>query len=174
VKDEIRVAIAWAEEEPFPEARELLTDITGDEVDRVLSYVDAIRITDQEMEGSSVVVLGSTWMIQGHSGTTRGLAEKYGPERVFGATFRRSDDRCCHRYGPGRLRPIHIHIRMDFFTMAMNQLVNVMTKSRYMYGGQVHANGAGADRQKLGPGAQHSQGCIPFSCTFRAEGGRSH
>jgi TPP-dependent pyruvate/acetoin dehydrogenase alpha subunit len=30
VKDEIRVAIAWAEEEPFPEARELLTDITGD------------------------------------------------------------------------------------------------------------------------------------------------
>jgi 2-oxoisovalerate dehydrogenase E1 component len=30
VKDEIRVAIAWAEEEPFPEERELLTDVTGE------------------------------------------------------------------------------------------------------------------------------------------------
>ena len=30
VEEEIRAAIAYAEDEPFPEARELLTDVTGD------------------------------------------------------------------------------------------------------------------------------------------------
>ncbi len=35
----------------------------------------------------------------------------------------------------GGLRPIHVHIRMDFLLLAMNQLVNVAAKTRYMYGG---------------------------------------
>src|SRR3989338_4663918 len=36
------------------------------------------------------------------------------------------------------LRPIHVHIRMDFLMLAMNQLINMAAKSRYMYGGRCH------------------------------------
>ena len=52
------------------------------------------------------------------------------------------------------LRPIHVHIRMDFLLLAMNQLVNIAAKSRYMYGGQVSVPLVvrSHDRQELGTG----------------------
>ena len=57
------------------------------ETKRELSYIDAVReATDQEMaRDSSVILFGldvdDPKAIQG---TTRGLLEKFGPERVFG------------------------------------------------------------------------------------------
>ena len=115
------------------------------------------RPTDQEMaRDPSVVVFGldvdDPKAIQG---TTRGLLEKYGPERVFGTPL--SEDAMTGAaigMALAGLRPIHVHIRMDFLMLAMNQLVNVAAKSRYMYGGQVAraAGRAGDDRQELGPG----------------------
>jgi len=62
------------------------------------------------------------------------------------------------------LRPIHIHIRMDFLMLAMNQLVNVAAKSRYMYGGQVHVPMVVRCMigKSWGQGAQHSQGLHSF------------
>src|SRR5216684_2603691 len=110
-------------------------------MDRVLSYVDAIsEATDQEMERDpSVVVFGldvdDPKRIQG---TTRGLLEKFGPGRVFGTPL--SEDAMTGAaigMALGGLRPIHVHIRMDFVMLAMNQLVNVAAKTRYMFGGQV-------------------------------------
>ena len=69
------------------------------------------------------------------------------------------------------LRPIHVHIRMDFLLLAMNQLVNVAAKSRYMYGGQV-SRAAGRprdDRQELGPGGAALAGAAQrSSCTCPA------
>ena len=64
------------------------------------------------------------------------------------------------------LRPIHIHIRMDFLMLAMNQLVNVAAKSRYMYGGQVHVPMVVRCMigKSWGQGAQHSQGLHSFLC----------
>jgi pyruvate/2-oxoglutarate/acetoin dehydrogenase E1 component len=58
------------------------------------------------------------------------------------------------------LRPIHVHIRMDFLMLAMNQLVNVAAKSSYMYGGQVHVPLVvrAMIGKSWGQGAQHSQG----------------
>src|SRR2546430_17476062 len=58
------------------------------------------------------------------------------------------------------LRPIHVHIRMDFLLLAMNQLVNVAAKSRYMYGGRVSVPlvGRAMIGQSWGQGGQHSQG----------------
>ena len=58
------------------------------------------------------------------------------------------------------LRPIHVHIRMDFLMLAMNQLVNIAAKSRYMYGGQVHVPLVVRSMigKSWGQGAQHSQG----------------
>src|SRR5215471_1471584 len=112
---------------------------TSDE--RTLTYVDAIReATDQEMERDpSVLVFGldvdDPKAIQG---TTRGLLEKYGSGRVFGTPL--SEDSMTGAaigMALAGLRPIHVHIRMDFLMLAMNQLINVAAKSRYMYGGRV-------------------------------------
>src|SRR5262249_4850213 len=63
----------------------------------------------------------------------------FGPERVFGTPL--SEDAMTGAaigMALAGLRPIHVHIRMDFLMLAMNQLVNVAAKSRYMYGGAVH------------------------------------
>src|SRR5262249_15273435 len=109
---------------------------------RSLSYVEAVReATDQEMaRDASVVVFGldvdDPKAIQG---TTRGLAEKYGPERVFGTPL--SEDAMTGAavgMALAGLRPIHVHIRMDFLLLAMNQLVNVAAKTRSMYGGRAN------------------------------------
>ena len=62
------------------------------------------------------------------------------------------------------LRPIHIHIRMDFLLLAMNQLINVAAKARYMYGGQVHVPVVvrAMIGKSWGQGAQHSQALYSF------------
>jgi acetoin:2,6-dichlorophenolindophenol oxidoreductase subunit beta len=131
---------------------------------RTLSFVDAVReAADLEMERDpSVVVLGldvdDPKAIQG---TTRGLAEKYGPERVFGTPL--SEDAMTGAaigMALAGLRPIHVHIRMDFLMLAMNQLVNVAAKSRYMYGGRVNVPLVvrAMIGKSWGQGAQHSQG----------------
>src|SRR5438270_1240007 len=136
--------------------------------ERLLSYVDAVReATDQEMaRDDAVVVFGldvdDPKAIQG---TMRGLAEKYGPERVFGTPL--SEDAMTGiaiGLALAGLRPIHVHIRMDFLMLAMNQLVNVAAKARYMYGGQVHLPHVvrAMIGKSWGQGAQHSQGLHSF------------
>src|SRR5438552_14711796 len=135
---------------------------------RILSYVDAVReATDQEMElDESVLVFGldvdDPKAIQG---TTRGLAAKYGARRVFGTPL--SEDAMTGAavgMALAGLRPIHVHIRMDFLLLAMNQLVNVAAKTRYMYGGQVHLPLVvrAMIGKSWGQGAQHSQGLHSF------------
>lgn len=135
---------------------------------RTLSYVDAIReATDQEMgRDPSVILFGldvdDPKAIQG---TTRGLAAKYGPERVFGTPL--SEDGMTGAavgMALAGLRPIHVHIRMDFLMLAMNQLINVAAKSRYMYGGRVSVPMVVRSMigKSWGQGAQHSQGLYSF------------
>ncbi len=136
--------------------------------ERSRSYVEAVReAADQEMERDpSVLVFGldvdDPKAIQG---TTRGLAEKYGPERVFGTPL--SEDAMTGAaigMALAGLRPIHVHIRMDFLLLAMNQLVNVAAKSRYMYGGAVHVPIVVRSiiGKSWGQGAQHSQALYSF------------
>lgn len=135
---------------------------------RSISYIEAVReATDQEMaRDSSVIVFGldvdDPKAIQG---TTRGLVEKYGPERVFGTPL--SEDAMTGvaiGAALAGLRPIHVHIRMDFLMLAMNQLINIAAKSRYMYGGQVHVPIVVRSMigKSWGQGAQHSQGLYSF------------
>lgn len=137
---------------------------TRDTATRSLSYVEAVReAADQEMaRDDNVVVFGldvdDPKAIQG---TTRGLLEKYGPERIFGTPL--SEDAMTGAaigMALAGMRPIHVHIRMDFLTLAMNQLVNVAAKSRYMYGGKVHVPLVvrAMIGKSWGQGAQHSQG----------------
>src|SRR5437667_3789109 len=135
---------------------------------RTLSYVEAVReATDLEMaRDPAVIVFGldvdDPKAIQG---TTRGLLQKYGPERVFGTPL--SEDAMTGAavgMALAGLRPIHVHIRMDFLMLAMNQLVNVAAKTRYMYGGQVHLPLVvrAMIGKSWGQGAQHSQGLHSF------------
>jgi pyruvate/2-oxoglutarate/acetoin dehydrogenase E1 component len=136
--------------------------------ERTLSYVDAIReATDEEMaRDPSVLVFGldvdDPKAIQG---TTRGLLETYGPERVFGTPL--SEDAMTGAaigMALAGLRPIHVHIRMDFLMLAMNQLINVAAKSRYMYAGKVSIPLVVRSMigKSWGQGAQHSQGLYSF------------
>src|SRR5205809_4292416 len=135
---------------------------------RTLSFVDAVReATALEMaRDPSVVVFGldvdDPKAIQG---TTRGLAEKYGPERVFGTPL--SEDAMTGTaigMALAGLRPIHVHIRMDFLMLAMSQLINVAAKARYMYGGRVSLPLVvrAMIGKSWGQGAQHSQGLYSF------------
>src|SRR5438128_8839875 len=135
---------------------------------RTLSYVEAVReATDQEMARDPAVLLFGLDVDDPKAiqGTTRGLVDKYGPDRVFGTPL--SEDAMTGAaigMALAGLRPIHVHIRMDFLMLAMNQLVNVAAKSRYMYGGQVALPLVirAMIGKSWGQGAQHSQGLYSF------------
>ena len=136
--------------------------------DRALSFVDAIReATDQEMARDERVLLFGLDVDDPKAilGTTKGLVERYGRERVFGTPL--SEDAMSGAavgMALAGMRPIHVHIRMDFVMLAMNQLVNMAAKTHYMFGGQescplVVRSIIG---KSWGQGAQHSQGLYSF------------
>lgn len=135
---------------------------------RTISYVEAIQeATAQEMRlDKSVIEFGldvdDPKRIQG---TTKGLVEEFGHERVFGTPL--SEDAMTGAaigMALSGLRPIHVHIRMDFLMLAMNQLINIAAKASYMYGGQVNIPMVVRSMigKSWGQGAQHSQGLYSY------------
>src|SRR6266852_7054643 len=131
---------------------------------RVITYVDALReAVGQEMErDSSVLVFGlDVDDHKGIQGSTRGLMQRFGSSRVF-TTPLSEDAMCGVAIGAAMagLRPIHVHIRMDFLMLAMNQLINIAAKTHYMYGGayKVPTVVRCIIGKSWGQGAQHSQG----------------
>jgi pyruvate dehydrogenase E1 component beta subunit len=74
---------------------------------------------------------------KGVFGTTLGLSEKYGPKRVIETP---TSENAITGIGVGLAitgyRPIMVHQRLDFFLLAMDQLVNSAAKWHYMFGGQ--------------------------------------
>ena len=132
-------------------------------MERILTYAEAVReATEQEMaRDPSVIVLGiGVDDFKAVYGTTRGLLEKFGPERVFDTPLS-EDGMTGVAIGAAMagLRPIHVHIRMDFVMLAMNQIVNIAAKARYMYGGTVSVPIVVRSiiGRSWGQGAQHSQ-----------------
>lgn len=137
-------------------------------MERILSYPDAIReAVEQEMfRDPSIIVMG-----QGVDdpkailGTTRGLVEKFTSERVFDTPLA-EDGMTGVAIGAALagLRPIHTHIRMDFVLLAMNQIVNMAAKMRYMFGGAVSVPIVVRSLigKSWGQGAQHSQSIYPL------------
>jgi pyruvate/2-oxoglutarate/acetoin dehydrogenase E1 component len=131
---------------------------------RKLTYAEALlEATEQEMaRDSSVFVLGmGVDDFRGIYGTTKGLAEKFGAERCFDTPLS-EDGMTGVAIGAALagMRPVHVHIRMDFVLLAMNQIVNIAAKSRYMYAGAVHVPIVvrSVIGRSWGQGAQHSQG----------------
>lgn len=133
-------------------------------MERILTYAEAIReATEQEMaRDPSVIVLGmGVDDFKAIYGTTRGLPERFGRDRVFDTPL--SEDAMTGvaiGASLAGMRPIHTHIRMDFVLLAMNQIVNIAAKARYMYGGAVSVPVVirSIIGRSWGQGAQHSQG----------------
>ena len=71
-------------------------------------------------------------------GSTAGLVERFGSNRCFGTPL---SEEAMTGVALGAalsgLRPVHVHIRVDFMLLAMNQLVNMASNLRYMSGGQL-------------------------------------
>jgi len=93
-------------------------------------------------------------------GTTTGLAEKYGRERVIETPLaEESITGVCIGAALNGLYPINTHIRVDFSLLAFNQLINLAAKYKYMFGGlfEVPMLVRLVIGRSWGQGAQHSQ-----------------
>ena len=132
-------------------------------MDRQLTYAEAIReATSQEMERDPGVIVFGIGADDPKAiyGTTRGLQERFGSERVFDTPI---SEEGMTGFAVGAalagLRPIHAHIRMDFLMLAMNQIINFAAKAHYMYGGTVSVPMVvrSVIGRSWGQGAQHSQ-----------------
>ncbi len=137
-------------------------------MERILNYPEAIKeAIEQEMEkDSSVIIFGQgVDDPKGILGTTVGLADKYGKERVFDTPLA-EDGMVGVAIGASLagLRPINTHIRMDFVLLAMNQIINMAAKMRYMFGGSIFVPIVvrALIGKSWGQGAQHSQSIYPL------------
>ncbi len=133
------------------------------ETGRTLSYVEAVRegLRQSLSHDPEVFVMGQDVDAPGGMfGTTRGLKEEFGPERVFDTPLA---ENALTGVAVGAalagLRPVYFHNRPDFLLLTMDQLVNHAAKWCYMFGGAVSVPlvvwtciGRG-----WGSGAQHSQ-----------------
>lgn len=70
--------------------------------------------------------------------STKGLVEEFGPSRCF-STPLAEDAMTGFALGAAinGMRPIHVHMRVDFLLLAMNQLVNMIAAHRYGSGGHM-------------------------------------
>jgi len=130
---------------------------------RHITYGEAIREgLDQAMEQDERVIVFGLDVDDPKRilGTTNELLEKYGSDRLFGTPL--SEDAMTGAaigMAMAGLRPVHVHIRMDFLMLAMNQLVNMASKASYMTGGQLSVPLVVRSiiGKSWGQGAQHSQ-----------------
>lgn len=129
----------------------------------VLTYRDALKRSMQQAleDHPNVIILGQG--VDDHKGTfgsTLGLAEAFGKDRVFDTPLAEEGmTGVAIGAALGGLYPIQTHIRVDFALLAMNQLINLAAKYRYMYGGRfrVPMLVRTVIGRSWGQGAQHSQ-----------------
>ncbi|UYN97338.1 MAG: alpha-ketoacid dehydrogenase subunit beta [Enhydrobacter sp.] len=130
---------------------------------RVLSYANALLET---MDGAlaehpNVFIMGQgVDDFKGIFGSTTELAEKYGAKRVFDVPLM-EEAMTGIALGAALVGdyPITTHIRADFSFLAMNQIINLAAKYRYMFGGIMSCPTLirVVVGRSWGQGAQHSQ-----------------
>ena len=180
--DEIEAAIEAAQTHPEPRMPVLAAAVTvphaapeGPEPGaasskRTISMVEAIReAIDQEMaRDASVFVIGEdVGKIGGIFGCTRGLIDKYGPERLRDTPI---SEGVISNAAVGAaitgLRPI-VEIQIfDFVTLMMDAIVNQAAKFRTMLGGEpkVPVVFRGPQGGGIRLAAQHSQSLEAWFC----------
>lgn len=141
-----------------------------DETTRKLPYLMAIVEAQRQLLAAdpNVFVAGEDVALYGGVfGTTRGLIDEFGPDRIFDTPISESG---IIGLGIGAaatgLRPIIEIMFMDFVGVCMDQLVNQMAKMKYMFGGKATLpvtvrmmGGAG-----MSMAAQHSQSLEAWFC----------
>ncbi|MEE9615138.1 MAG: alpha-ketoacid dehydrogenase subunit beta [Thermodesulfobacteriota bacterium] len=93
-------------------------------------------------------------------GTTKGLPEKFGDARVFDTPLAENAlTGIAMGAALAGMRPVLVHMRVDFLPISLDQIINHAAKWHYMFGGKVHVpmviraiTGRG-----WGSAAQHSQ-----------------
>ena len=98
-------------------------------------------------------------------GSTRGLVERFGKSRCFDTPISEGGmTGVAVGLALGGMKPVHIHIRTDFLYLAMDQLMNIAAKWRYMFGGQMNVPIVvrAVTGRSWGQGAQHSQSLQSF------------
>ena len=130
---------------------------------RKLSYGGALReALSQAMKvDSRVFVMGEgVDAPKGIFGTTDGLEKIFGKDRVFDLPLA---ENAFTGFAVGSaitgMRPVLVHMRMDFMLLSMDQIVNHASKWRYMFGGKekVPLTIRCIIGRGWGSGAQHSQ-----------------
>lgn len=130
---------------------------------RKITYCDAIReAMTQEMERDSNIFIYGIGVPDHKAifGSTTGLQEKFGESRVFDTPI--AEDSMTG-FGLGAaingLRPIHIHIRIDFMLLAFNQLINMISSYTYSSHGKLNVPMVirGIIGRGWGQGFQHSK-----------------
>ena len=115
-----------------------MPEVTGSE--RELSFAEAINEATFEAMTSdpSVICFGLGVTDPGAIfGTTKGLEAEFGSERVFDMpTSENAMTGVAVGAAIAGLKPIMTHQRLDFFLLAMDQLVNSAAKWHFMFGGQ--------------------------------------
>jgi pyruvate dehydrogenase E1 component beta subunit len=129
----------------------------------IMSYRDAINLAlREEMRADpSVVIWGEdVALYEGSFKVTRGLLTEFGEERVKDTPISENTIiGVAIGAAMGGLRPVAELMTVNFALLAMDQIINHMTKIRYMFGGQVNlpmvirAPGGGGSQLA----AQHSQ-----------------
>jgi len=130
---------------------------------RVLSYAGALLETMDAglADNSNAFIMGQgVDDFKGIFGSTTGLAEKYGAARVFDVPLM-EEGMTGVAIGASLVGdyPITTHIRADFSFLAMNQIINLASKYRYMFGGIMSCPMLIrlVVGRSWGQGAQHSQ-----------------
>ena len=129
----------------------------------VMTYREALyrSMRDALLERPEVIILGQG--VDDHKGTfgtTLGLAGEFGSDRVCDTPLAEEGmTGVAIGAALNGLYPIHIHIRADFALLAVNQIVNLAAKYRYMFGGrfEVPMLIRMVIGRSWGQGAQHSQ-----------------
>ncbi len=149
VEDEIETAVTYGRESPEPPVHVMLDAVyaphaahtePGPETERMLSYPEALNeALDQEMlRDDRVFLMGEdVGATGGIFGVSKGLMERYGPERVRDTPISEATFVGC---GVGAaiagMRPV-VEIQIfDFVALTMDMLVNQAAKFRFMLGGK--------------------------------------
>ncbi|MEP6842060.1 MAG: thiamine pyrophosphate-dependent enzyme [Pseudolysinimonas sp.] len=111
---------------------------------RDIKFVDAVAETmDRQMEADPrIVVFGEDVhrLNGGTNGATKGLAKKYGPDRVLGTPISENafTGLAAGMALDGRFHPVVEFMYPDFMWVAADQIFNQIGKARHMFGGDNH------------------------------------
>lgn len=110
---------------------------------RILSFQEALLEAHSQALASDtrVIVMGEGVDDRGGTfGTTAGLQEMFGEERVFDLPIAENGmTGVALGAAVTGLRPVFVHMRSDFMLMCMDQIVNHLAKWKYMFDGRQSA-----------------------------------